>query len=145
MINKQITIKTALLSISTLILLSFTACENSKQQESKKTVAVKKENILKNTINIEGMTCEGCESALGQIPSKIDGVISFKASHVTKSAEVEFDKTVTDMNKIKDAVIETGYKVPGYKDGGKATDEKVEKPVPKKAMKCGAGKCGSGM
>lgn len=143
MINQQITIKILLLSVSVLLLISFTACERHKPEDTKNTVVVNKENIVKNKVFIEGMTCEGCESALGLIPSKIDGVISFKASHVSKSAEVEFDKSVTDINKIIDAVTETGYKAVGYED--KDGKHLLEKSTPKASMKCGGDmKCGAG-
>jgi copper chaperone CopZ len=125
------------------MLLSFTACERHKPEDKQKTAAVKKENISTAIINIEGMTCEGCEMALGQIPSKIDGVISFKASHVNKNAEVEFDKTVTDINKIINAVTLTGYKAIGYED--KDGNHTLEKSIPKASMKCGGDmKCGAG-
>lgn len=119
-----------------ILSISFTNCSESTSSEPVKTV-IKKENVLKTVFDVEGMTCEGCESAIQGNLSKLTGVVSVKASHTDKTTVVEYDSTQTNEEALAKAIIETGYKI--------MSDE--EKAAPKKApqvMKCGEGKCGAG-
>ncbi|MDA7817716.1 hypothetical protein N9A28_05965 [Sulfurimonas sp.] len=128
--------KSLLLTLSAVALLLFSGCEQSQTVENQKSVETTK-NIVKDTIFIEGMTCEGCESGLALTPKHVKGVVSFKASHVKKSAEVEYDKSVVDLDTIKKHVITQGYKI--------VESPKDVKTASKAAMKCGGDmKCGAG-
>ena len=93
-------------------------------------------NVLKTIINVEGMTCEGCESAIQGNVAKMPGVVSVKASHTDKSTVVKYDKTQTSMQEIEKVISETGYKI--FHEG----EKEIKKEAPKAAMKCGEGKCG---
>lgn len=62
-------------------------------------------------IPVEGMVCFTCELALESNLKKLDGVLSVDASSTAKTVRVEFDPAATNLNEIKNKIIETGYKV----------------------------------
>jgi len=103
-----------------LILIIFLAfsCQNTPKEESKKTEettnALAKVNVQKVELNIEGMTCTGCENTIQNTINKFDGVYSAKADHVKGIAIVEIDSTKVDISKIEEAINQTGYKAIGH-------------------------------
>lgn len=100
-----------LISLLFIILsVTLTVSCNSSKKKSKKIIIVNRRNILKKNINVEGMTCVGCEVTLEQNISKIEGVVSVKASHKNKKAIVEFDSTKTNIYDITMSIIKAGYK-----------------------------------
>ncbi len=64
---------------------------------------------MKETIGIFGMTCMHCHKRVKDAISKLNGVKSAEVSLEDKSATVEFDEGVTNLNAIKQAVIDAGY------------------------------------
>jgi len=90
--------KSILLCVSILSLL-FVGCgaENTKTE----VVHVKASNLVKETIVVKGMTCVGCESRFEKVILKMDGVLKFKASATSNTAELEFDKSKTDLKTVK--------------------------------------------
>lgn len=123
------------------------------RSDSPKTIVVDKSNLLKNTIHIEGMTCQACEATVEKVGSDVKGVIRIKASTKDKKAIVEFDKSKTDIKTIMKAIATTGYKPVSYDDasgnhasGGMEIKGHQDKESASKCGggKCGAGKCGSG-
>ena len=100
----------------TLLLLSFIAifslaCSDSSTQ----TKAPSEPKVLMKTIDVKGMTCEGCEANIVSYVTKVDGVISSKASHVKESVIVKYDASITDIDTIMQTISKIGYKVNGLK------------------------------
>lgn len=63
-------------------------------------------------IKIQGMTCEHCVRAVTKALSGVDGVTNVRVS--LENNEAVFDSSGdVDMEKIKNAVAEEGYKVVG--------------------------------
>lgn len=87
----------------------FTSC-NSSDKKSEKVIVVKESDIVREKIGVNGMTCVGCEVTLEENISKIEGVVSVKASHTEKEAIIEFDSTKTDIKTISKTIKESGYK-----------------------------------
>ena len=85
------------------------SCSSSGSNQ-KKEIIVKESDIVKKTIGVNGMTCVGCEVTLERNISKIEGVVSVKASHTNNEAVIEFDSTKTDINTITNEIKESGYK-----------------------------------
>lgn len=118
--------------------------------QKEKIVLVDRSNLLKKTIDIEGMTCRACEATVAKVGGDVEGVINITASTPKHHAVVEYDKTKTDINTIMRAIGSTGYRPVGYDDenghhtvtGIKVKAHTIE--VPKGAAKCGGGKCGAG-
>ncbi len=72
-------------------------------------------NIVKAKIDIEGMTCESCENTINYSLKTTKGVISASSSYKTGVAEVTFDKSKVQPEKLKEAIEKTGYKVKDVK------------------------------
>jgi copper chaperone CopZ len=61
------------------------------------------------TLIVKGMTCGGCERAVERALSRIDGVISARASVQDEQVAVTYDADRTDAEKLRQAVAEAGY------------------------------------
>lgn len=59
---------------------------------------------------VSGMTCDGCESAVGYAVSKLDGVCSVRVSHQQGRMEVSYSLPCTQ-EQIEHAVRKAGYEV----------------------------------
>lgn len=66
---------------------------------------------MKETIGIFGMTCMHCHKRVTDAISKVKGVKSVEVSLENKSATIEFDDGVTNIDAIKKAVTDAGYEV----------------------------------
>ena len=138
--NFIIAVVTVVMIFSALIVASLYIGEG----EVKETKISK---ITTKRINMQGMTCDGCEEMINTTASKVEGVVSVSSSSPKQEAIVEFDTAKTDIQSIMDAIAKTGYKTLSFEDVN-TTSVKSEKVVPadtKSSMKCGAGKCGSDM
>jgi mercuric ion transport protein len=62
-------------------------------------------------INIIGMTCTGCEEHVKLEIGKLPGISALEVSYEKANAVVTFDESQTDLEQVKAAVAETGYKV----------------------------------
>ncbi len=62
-------------------------------------------------LNIQGMTCTGCEAHIEHAANEVQGIQKAKASYVKGIAEIEFDPTQTAPEKIIEAVKTTGYEI----------------------------------
>lgn len=97
--------------ISTLALVSL-ACSSEAPKETKTQEPGK---VVMKTLDVKGMTCEGCEGSIVNAVTKIDGVISSKASHVKQSVIIKYDDAKTNINAIMQTISSSGYKVNGLK------------------------------
>lgn len=61
------------------------------------------------TLNIDGMTCNGCVASVTKILQGVDGVTSAEVSLAYKRAEVAFDATKTSVDALIAAVEDGGY------------------------------------
>lgn len=93
------------------VIFGFTACNQasstSEKQEQKHEISVNKTI----TMDVEGMTCNGCETAIENSIKNIDGVGSVKADHQRGMAEIGYDSTTTDHSAFVTAIESSGYKV----------------------------------
>ncbi len=135
--NNKILLK--IVVILGLAILFAGCCDSTQESTQKEAIKIDKANVLKTVLNVEGMTCEGCESAIQGNLSKLDGVVSVKASYTAKTTIIEYDKSQITKEELEKAIVDTGYKIiiPGQ--------EKALKVAPPSAMKCGEGKCGASM
>ncbi len=65
-------------------------------------------------IQVEGMTCTGCEGAIGSTVLALEGVESCKASFETSKVLVAYKPALADEAKIAAAIRSVGYKVPEH-------------------------------
>ncbi|MFH0757164.1 MAG: cation transporter [Bacteroidota bacterium] len=64
-------------------------------------------------LNVEGMTCEGCENAIRAGIETLPGIAEVESSHEEAFTRVKFDKNVTTVEEISEKITETGYTVKG--------------------------------
>ncbi len=86
-----------------------TSCSPS-GSKTRKEVFIRQSDIVSKSLEVKGMTCVGCEVTLEENISKIEGVVSVKASHSKDEAIIEFDTTKTDLRSIARKIKESGYK-----------------------------------
>ncbi|WKD86907.1 Mercuric transport protein periplasmic component [Polaribacter huanghezhanensis] len=103
-------IKNILIVLVTIINVSIITSCSSSDKKTEKTIIVKESDIVRESIGVNGMTCVGCEVTLEDNISKIEGVVSVKASHTEKKATIEFDSTKTDIKTITKTIKKSGYK-----------------------------------
>jgi P-type Cu+ transporter len=58
---------------------------------------------------VTGMTCGGCERALGRAVSRVPGVQEVSASHAERAATVTYDESLTTPEAIAAAIRDAGY------------------------------------
>lgn len=84
----------------------------SNAPETSNQSSIASENEAQNKtaiIEVEGMTCEGCEPHINETLKKLKGVISAKASYKDKNVKVVYDPNQITLEKIKKAINEIGY------------------------------------
>lgn len=59
-------------------------------------------------IQVTGMTCEGCENTVATALTKLDGVVSAKASYKDSVAVVTYDSTKVNRAKLTQAINDLG-------------------------------------
>ena len=65
------------------------------------------------TLNVEGMTCDGCENAIKAGVESLDGIAEVESSHEEGWTKVKYDKAVTSVEDIEGKITDTGYTVKG--------------------------------
>ena len=71
------------------------------------------EKFERKTLQIEGMTCVGCENRIETKLRKTGGIISAKASYSTNTVRVTYHDDVISLREIKRAIESLDYKVKG--------------------------------
>ncbi|HBH82476.1 MAG: hypothetical protein A2X05_09100 [Bacteroidetes bacterium GWE2_41_25] len=82
------------------------SCSGNKQEKSKEPGEA---SLIE--VNIEGMTCTGCEQTIQRNVGKLEGIKSIKATFTDGRAVIEYFPGTVDTLKIKDAITGSGYKV----------------------------------
>lgn len=66
--------------------------------------------MTKTTIKVEGMSCGHCQMAVTKAISEVAGVSSVDVNLEKGEADVSYDPQATDVDTIKKAVNDAGYK-----------------------------------
>ncbi len=86
------------------------SCQNRTEQ-AQTELAMDPENRMEIILEVEGMTCTGCEGLIQRRVAEIPGVESVKADHLSHEAVIVYDKSVTDVQALAKTIEEAGYKV----------------------------------
>jgi len=65
------------------------------------------------TLNVNGMTCEGCENAIKAGVESLEGIASCESSFEEGWTKVKYDKSTTSVEDIEGKITDTGYSVKG--------------------------------
>lgn len=76
-----------------------------------KVVIIQADNIVQANLDIEGMTCTGCEEHIKHAVAQLPGFIEASADYNTGKAKIKYDKSKNSLEQVVAAVNETGYKV----------------------------------
>jgi copper chaperone CopZ len=71
--------------------------------------------MVKKFYNIEEMHCGACATGIEMFLANTDGVSSAKVSFDEKKAEVEYDETKANDEKVIKAIEEAGFKAQPFK------------------------------
>lgn len=89
-------------------------------------------DLIRKILNIEGMTCSGCEMRIENRLQKISGVKNAKASFVSSTMEVTYDPETVSLEKIIAAIEKLDYAVknrPNSAPNGEEEKSKDQIPV----------------
>jgi mercuric ion transport protein len=90
-----------------------TAASQAPQVSSEALPAASSEESQANKtviIEVEGMTCAGCEPHINETLKKLNGVVSAEASYENKNVKVVYNPKQITLEQIKKAIDEIGYK-----------------------------------
>ncbi len=68
----------------------------------------------KVTLPVTGMKCDACENLIHDALMEKEGVVSVKADHQAKTVEIEYDETKANLDELKQAIVDQGFKVVGF-------------------------------
>lgn len=66
-------------------------------------------------LNVNGMTCDGCENAIKAGVSSLEGIALVESSHEEGWTRVKYDQNLTSVKEIEGKIADTGYVVEGEK------------------------------
>lgn len=101
------------IALATFLLV---ACNTQTKNEASQTeeISVSAEaEWVELTLQVEGMTCEGCENAISAGLKNLEGVASVESSHKEAWTKVKYDSNATSKDEITASITETGYEVKG--------------------------------
>ena len=92
-----------------------TACNtgNKKTDEAAAEVEASAAEWVEVTLNVEGMTCDGCENAIKAGVESLEGIAAVESSHEEGWTKVKYDKGATSVQEIEGKITDTGYAVKG--------------------------------
>lgn len=94
-----------------LIMSACTSSADSKENEEDQKGTPNPENVVLIDMDVEGMTCTGCENTIKSGISELDGVMEVEASHLNAKTYVKVDTSLTSFEDIKDKISSKGYHV----------------------------------
>ena len=68
-----------------------------------------KGNIVHKMIKLPSVQCDNCKDNLTKVLNKVKGVKSFEIDISNKMLHLNFDKSVTDISKVENAITAAGY------------------------------------
>lgn len=83
----------------------------SSPDSSKGIIYMEQLNVKEIKLNIEGMTCTGCEAHIESEVNKLVGILKVNADYEAENTIVKYDETKVDLQKIETAILSTGYKI----------------------------------
>ena len=65
------------------------------------------------TLHIPGIHCDHCKASIEGAVGALEGVRSAEVSVGERTVAVDYDEAVVGLDRIRDAIIEQGYDLPG--------------------------------
>jgi copper chaperone len=99
---------------ATVMLFACNSNSKTPDEAASETPAVAAEWI-EVVLNVDGMTCDGCENAIKAGIESLEGIASVESSFEEGWTKVKYDKSLTSVENIEGKITETGYVVEGEK------------------------------
>jgi len=80
------------------------------------------QKIIRKILQIEGMTCTGCETRIENVLNKLEGIQDVKAIYSSSNVYVTYDLNAINLNKIIEAVEKLDYKVKNKPDDNQSNN-----------------------
>ncbi|MCU4173760.1 cation transporter [Carboxylicivirga sp. N1Y90] len=87
------------------------SCQSKKADSSSEVKEAVVVNAVEVVLNVEGMTCEGCENTVEVGLTKLEGVASVEADHTTGLTKIQVDTAMVSKTKLAETVKKFGYAV----------------------------------
>ena len=84
-------------------------------QETETKVQSANPEWVEVVLEVEGMTCDGCENAIKAGVESLDGIDMVESSYEEGWTKVKFDQSLTSVEDIEGKITDTGYVVQGEK------------------------------
>ena len=105
-----------------IALISF-ACQNNSEKAVKENTdeaaVINTENVVSYHIDVNGMTCTGCENTIKSGVKELSGISEVDANFKEAWATVSFDTTLTSIEEITLKITSKGYQVAGAEPSAK--------------------------
>ncbi|MBN1598272.1 MAG: heavy-metal-associated domain-containing protein [Bacteroidales bacterium] len=88
-----------------------TTCKSVPDSTSAKGNLSDSLNVITVDIQVNGMTCHGCEMTISKVIGNLEGVFEVTASYTDSLAEIKFDSSLITLTEISDSIDNIGYKV----------------------------------
>ena len=105
--------KKILFILAATTLIACTSQTKSGEESAEGTTPAAEPEWVVVTLNVEGMTCDGCENAIKAGVESLDGIGEVESSHEEAWTRVKFDRNATSVEEISAKITETGYEVKG--------------------------------
>lgn len=104
-----------LLLIGIIVLAGLTACQNKTAKEessvTEEEIVMDENNMVLVNMDVEGMTCGGCETTIKEGVSALDGIAEVNASYIDGKTYVKVDTSLTSIEEVSETIESKGYHV----------------------------------
>ena len=104
------------LSFFMFILLLTISCQNRETGSAETTTPVETAEYVLYEVQIEGMTCTGCEQTVEGVVKKMAGVGAIDADFTVGTAQPKFVEGKTDTTAVREVIESSGYKVVSFEE-----------------------------
>ncbi len=102
----------SLLLAASLLTVACNSAGNKTDEKAADTESLAAEWV-EVTLDVEGMTCDGCENTIKMGVESLEGIASVESSHEEGWTKVKYDKSTTSLEEIEGKITDTGYTVKG--------------------------------
>lgn len=106
-----------LVSALVITILMVSCGGNQAKEETNSDVTATAAEWVEVVINVDGMTCTGCENAIKAGVENLEGIASVESSFEEGWTKVKYDSNQTSVDQIEGKITDTGYTVVGEKEG----------------------------
>jgi len=99
-----------------IISIGLLSCQNNASSEKDSSAEISEapinpEKTVLISLDVEGMTCTGCENTIHDGVTSLDGVKEVKATYTDGKTKVVVDTSLSSIDEISDIIESKGYKV----------------------------------